>query len=84
MELFETMPITSGRLTEPEEAEGPYQYHLFLFLCENLAASTMVRNGAGEKRGCINLPHCSKGARNGGPRDTDLQHHQRTDCQNRN
>jgi hypothetical protein len=51
MELFETMPITSARLTEPEEAESPYQYHLFLFLCENLAASSMVRNGAGKKRG---------------------------------
>ena len=47
-----TMPITTRMTvtpTEPEEAEGPYQDHFFLILCENLAASAMVLDGTGNK-----------------------------------
>ena len=50
---------SGGGLTKTEEAKCPYQDHFFLVLCENLATSTMVRNGARTKE-LINLL-CSKG-----------------------
>jgi hypothetical protein len=34
--------LAPTRLTEPEEAEGAYQDHFFLVLCENLATSAMM------------------------------------------
>jgi hypothetical protein len=63
-------------LTKPEEAKCPYQDHFFLVLCENLATSTMVGNGARTKE-LINLfarrvekTKVAATTRNGGARDT--------------
>ena len=72
-------------LTEPEEAEGPYQDHFFLVLCEKLAISAMMGDDTTRKGLRNQFTVAPRGGKNPGPEERvipDLQHHQRTDGQN--